>query len=323
MQSLLAAVSLRRIAENAKAVQRIAKKPLLAVVKDDAYGHGAIHVSLALEPFVSGFAVATVNEGAALRLGGVQKEILVLTPPLCREEGLRAEAYSLLSTLDSAATLHFGVKRVHLAVNTGMNRYGVRPSRVGQLLKRAQEEGVLVEGVYSHLFDPSDGGAAEKQAAYFAEAAARVKESFPAAKSHLSATGGLLLPIEADLVRCGLALYGYSQSGLPVRPAMKIYAAVSSARTAFGEGIGYARANRPYSALHTLRLGYGDGFFREGGLSAVGKLCMDACVREGRGTAGTRRLILRDFEAYAREHNTSVYEVLVNVARKAERKYQR
>lgn len=72
--------------------------------------------------------------------------------------------------------------------------------------------------------------------------------------------------------------------------------------------------------MHTLRVGYGDGFFRVGGLG-IGNLCMDACIMEGEAKVGTKKLILSDAEKYASEHGTTAYEVLVNVGKKAERKY--
>ena len=87
--------------------------------------------------------------------------------------------------------------------------------------------------------------------------------------------------------------------------------------------MGYAAAEKQYAALHTLRVGYGDGFFRAGGLGAEGKLCMDACVREGEMPFGRRVCILSDAEAYARSHGTTAYETLVNAGRRALKKYVR
>ena len=93
--------------------------------------------------------------------------------------------------------------------------------------------------------------------------------------------------------------------------------------TRFGEGIGYAADREHYGKIHTLRLGYGDGFFREGLGGAVGKLCMDAAVCTGDAPFGRRKLIVDNFEAYAARHGTSVYEALVRLASKAEKEYIR
>ncbi len=329
MQELLAVVSLNTIRRNAACVRAAARRPLIAVVKDDAYGHGAVRVAHALDKAASAFAVATVAEGAALRVAGVSKDILVLTPPLCREEALRLLAYGLIASVSSARSLALcaqsGVARAHLAVNTGMNRYGVRPDRVRAMCRMAAGEGVTFEGIYSHLYAPRDGGALAEQKKLFAVACERLEAFFPGAVCHLPATGGVLAGVRTDAVRAGLSLYGYLPEGwegaLPVRPAMRVYATVAECRRAVGSGAGYARAPHALGQVHTLRLGYGDGFFRAGGLGAVGKLCMDACVREGAARAGRRCAVLTDAARYAAEHGTSVYEVLVNVTKRAEMKY--
>ena len=175
-------------------------------------------------------------------------------------------------------------------------------------------------GVYSHLYAPEEKGALSLQEGRFLEACAGVRQSFPQAVRHLSATGGTLKGATCDAVRAGIALYGYLPEGfegLPVKPALKLYAAVGQSKQFTGGGVGYAPATKEYGALTTLRVGYGDGLFRTGGVG-IGNLCMDAAVCEGGGRAGTRRRILQDLAAYARLHHTSVYEVLVKSTAKAE-----
>ena len=332
MQELLAVISLPRIRANADAVLRLARRPLIAVVKDDAYGHGAAEVAHALRGRAEMFAVATVREGAELRIAGIGEDILVLTPPLSSEEAEKLARYELLGTISSPKSLALlaeagrrtGGVRAHLAVNTGMNRYGVSPARAGSTALSAKQCGIRVEGVYSHLYDPLNGRAAAEQSELFSRAAADVRKIFPDCMRHLSATGGLPAG-EGDAVRVGLALYGYAPDGLrlPVRPAMKLYAAVSHTCTQLGGGLGYAEAPERYGKLYTLRLGYGDGFFRAGLPGACGKLCMDACICRGEARTGRRKRVAPDLAAYAAACGTTVYEVLVNVAGKAERRYVR
>ena len=103
MQNVLTVISLKNIKANAETFKRISGKPLIAVVKDDAYGHGAETVARSLEGVVDGFAVATTDEGAALKTAGIQKDILVLTPPLCEEEVVRISYYGLVTTISSLA----------------------------------------------------------------------------------------------------------------------------------------------------------------------------------------------------------------------------
>ncbi len=330
MQETVAVVSLKNIRANAAAVCAAAKKPLIAVVKDDAYGHGGERVALELEDMAAAFAVASVTEGAALRTAGVSKPVLVLTPCLCGEEAARAAGYSLTVTVSSRAALHVLERagepvEAHLAVNTGMNRYGVREEQAGALAREAKRAGIAITGVYSHLYAPEDGAASCEQRARFVRAAARVREVFPQCVRHLSATGGLLAGDGFDAVRAGIALYGYLPQGfagaLPVRPAMKFYAAVSHRTKQVGRGAGYGEFPAR-GALHTLRVGYGDGLFRAGMEGALGALCMDACVGEGDDKFGRRRRIVADVSAYARAHGTTEYEALVRLAAKAVKIYE-
>ncbi len=324
MQSTEAEISLSGIARNAEEVCRAAGRPLIAVVKDDGYGHGAARVAHTLSSLAAMFAVATVEEGARLRVSGVDVPILVLTPALTADEAVRAVRYGLLLSLSSADALDLVIRagvpaEAHLAVNTGMNRYGFPPQGAGAACLAAKRAGIRVTGIYSHLYLPEDGAARAEQLALFARACAQAREVFPQITSHFSATGGLVAGEDgADMVRVGLALYGYQPSygTLSLSPAMRVYATVSQGSlTPVGGGAGYRRAERAYPSLHTLRYGYGDGFVRTGGV------CMDACIEEGEGRFGERRLLFSDARVYAERHGLSVYEVLVRTGRGAVRRY--
>ncbi len=326
MQSLLAVIDLNAIRNNAARIMRIAQRPLIAVVKDDAYGHGAAEVAHALSGMVCGFAVSSVEEGASLRTAGIEQNILVLTPPLSREEALRVKAYRLTASVGSLRTLRLLEKGTdaHIAVNSGMNRYGIAPDRAGVLADAAKREGIPVTGVYSHFYAPADENARGDQLRRFLAATLKVRERFPAAVRHIAATGGILSGVALDAVRAGIALYGYCPDGYSLtglRPAMKIYAAVADAHRPVGRGAGYNVNPERGTGLYTLRLGYGDGFFRSFG-PCIGTLGMDACVAKGTARPGTRKLVLSDAAAYADEHGTTAYEVLVNVSKKAEKVYR-
>lgn len=335
MQNTLALIFQERILKNAALVKARAGTDLYAVVKDDAYGHGAEKIALLLEPTVRGFAVATVLEGEALRISGIRKEILVLSPCLSEEEALAAERYGLTPTVTSLASfkllLRAGEKfgfspRAQLKINTGMNRYGIRPECADSLCRLAKSGGVEFTGVFSHFYAPEEERARERQYELFSAASERVIKFFPSAVRHLSATGGILAGAKYnfDAVRCGIALYGYLPKGfegaLPVKPAMKVYAAVSHSGMFTGGGVGYRPAQQRYRQLSTLRLGYGDGFLRAEGLGE-GDLCMDAFVKRGSAPFGKRRLVMKDASVLARKYHTIVYEVLVNVGKKAEKRY--
>ena len=324
MQNTLAIISLKRIRENAKLLKRAAGTPLIAVVKDDAYGHGGERVAHSLHGIADAFAVSTVDEGAALRCAGVEEDILVLTPPLDREEVLRISSYDLIAPITSFFVLKTALAaatdtplRVPIAVNTGMNRYGFQPRRIAEVLKKINA--FSVEGVFSHLYAPASVSHLNAQIKLFQEAAEKVKAVYPNAKSHLAATGGIFAGVKSDMVRTGIALYGYSPEGFAVagiKPAMKIYASIAHSGRTIGNGFGYGIEENVPERAHTLRLGYGDGFFRDGG-----KRCMDATVESGYARTGTRKLVLKDVSEYAKIHNTTEYEALVNVSRKAEKRY--
>ncbi len=339
MQTNIALVSLKNIRHNAACISRASgNSPLFAIVKDDAYGHGMSEVAHALSHTVSAFGVATVAEGAALRTSGITGDILVLTPPLCEEEAVRGCAYDLIFTISSQAVYSAVIKaaerhalspRAHLAVNTGMNRMGVRPDRVKSLLKRLKHSPVRIEGIYSHLYAPHDGAAREAQRELFVRASEDARELYPTIVRHLSATGGILAgeQYRFDAVRSGIALYGYLPSGfegrLPVKPAMRLYSHVVQSGKFTGGGVGYAPATRNYDRLTTVRLGYGDGLFREGLQESIGALCMDAHIREGSAKTGQRVQVVKDVCAYARRHNTIPYEVLVKMGERTVKIYER
>lgn len=332
MQVPVAAVSRKNIRNNASAVRALAQKPLIAVVKDDGYGHGAVEVARTLSGIAEGFAVGTVYEGAELRIAGVTEEILVLTPPLNAEEVVLGCGHGLTLTVASLASLNLILHsrgnfeaRAHLAVNTGMNRFGLRPELVRHACRVARAGGVELTGVFSHYYEPQNAAALEKQRTLFREAAERVRQYFPDAVRHIAATGGVLAGGELfDAVRVGIALYGYLPDGfgeaLALKPAMRLYATVAQSGTFLGGGAGYGSATKQYKKLHTLRLGYGDGLFRTGGLG-IGKLCMDACVREGRADFGKKKCVITDAAEYGRRNGTNAYEALVQMGKRAVRVY--
>ena len=133
MQEKVLKIDLQKLRENATAFKRLTDRFVYAVVKADAYGHGAIAVTSALYPVVDGFAVAIVREGIQIRTAACGKEILVFTPPATEDEVLLATRNGLTLTagdLRSAKRIVETAKKyalsvcVQVKINTGMNRYG-------------------------------------------------------------------------------------------------------------------------------------------------------------------------------------------------------
>lgn len=352
MQKVIAEINLKNIRENAKIFKSPACK-LCAVVKADAYGHGAERVTCALSDIADMFAVALLEEGIAISTAACGRQILVLTPPKSVEEAEEMIAYGLLPTVDGLVTARLVLEAannlkshafVHLKVNTGMNRYGMNASMLGRVCRYLQGTHVLVEGLYSHLYTHSKE-ICEVQRERFDRAREICKRYYPNVCFHLSATHGALLgeAYAYDMIRVGLGLYGYLPveksesekqrlySRLPaLKKAMTVTAvATHSKRYTFG-GVGYGE--RPTDGktgeyLTVYRYGYADGFPRAAdknlpiGTFESTALCMDVRIAEGRHVRGKPIKILTDAEENARRQGTSVYEVLCSVTRRAERIY--
>lgn len=344
MQENIAVVYLNRIQENAKKLRR--RLPpgtaLYAVVKANAYGHGLLPVAASLEKLCDGFVVTSVREGVFLRQGGTKRDVLVLTPPLDEEDVFLSVKHGLIVTVcdpaSAKAVVRTGEKfgfsaRVHLKVNTGMNRLGECGKEFRKVCNFLKTKGhVRVEGVYSHLYCPSEKEIARRQLTLFAAERMTAEDRFGRLNAHLAASGGVLAGEEfcLDGVRTGICLYGYAPSGMEekarrigLRPAMEVYTHVLQSHGFSGGGIGYRQAEKAYGALSVCRLGYADGFFRGGGaLHAEGNLCMDSSIIEGKSRSGEKKLVFADATELARQQNTIVYEVLCNATRRARFEYR-
>ena len=257
---------------------------LLAVVKADAYGHGASACARALERKVWGFGVSLVEEGIELRRAGVQAPIVVLGSffGLGHRDVVAYRLTPVVSQVDDVerfgrALIDLGVKRfaVHLKIDTGMSRLGVQPGEVGSLLAAVAAQPLIeVSGVCTHLAEADTGSeaATELQLERFARA---LSEVTAASRSPLvvhvanSAAIRRFPSTHRDLVRPGLALYGISPSDLAsypgLRPVLAWRTRVVAVRTvAPGVGVSYGGtfvAAAP-TRIATIPIGYADGYHR-------------------------------------------------------------
>lgn len=345
MQENIAVVYLNRIRDNARRIGRLLPPcvKLYAVVKANAYGHGILPVAEAIEPLCDGFVVTSVVEGMFLRQGGIRKEVLVLTPPLDGEDVFYAATHDLTLTVCDFASAKIVVGAserfrlspiVHLKVNTGMNRLGECGKSFRKVCNYLKSAGhARVQGIYSHLYCPSDRESALRQRLLFLSERAVAEERFGRLTAHLAASGGVLQGEEfcMDAVRVGICLYGYAPTGLEgaaqplgLRPAMELYTHVLQSHDFIGGGIGYRQATKSYGRLSVCRLGYADGFFRGGGvMNAEGNLCMDSLILSGKGHSGQRKQVFSDGKLLAEGQGTIVYETLCNATRRASFEYRR
>lgn len=314
--------NLSALAHNAHTIQS-ALAPgcrLMAVVKADAYGHGALPVARRLEAMgIKDFAVACLEEGIALRRSGIQGTILILgyTPP---ELASQLHRWKLTQTVADAAHGQALAAcqlplSVHLALDTGMHRLGI-PSEDRNALRRLYElPGLHVEGVFSHLcvsdsLSPENLSFTRLQLDRFYEAIRWLKEHHLApGETHIQASYGIwnLPPQPCSLARAGIALYGVCSDDSPtvqtldLKPVLSLRARVTCVRTlAPGEGAGYGlafRANQPRQ-LAVVAIGYADGLPRslpqQGGevllhgmhCPMVGHMCMDQLLVDVTGLPG-------------------------------------
>ena len=335
MQRSLAVVNLENVKKNALIVkERAGNAKICAVVKCDAYGHGAIAISHALENDIDCFAVAIIDEGVQLKISGVSKDVLVLQPALCEIEVLRAVNFDLILTIASIEDFtliktvcdKFNVTvRAHLKCNTGMNRLGFDYWQFSNAcLNIKSEKRIIIEGIYSHFYLPENKMESSAQFNLFIRFCLFAERVFGKIIKHISATGGLFSnkDYSLDMVRVGIALYGYFPRGIKsenkLYPAMQVYARAVQNRKYETGGIAYGKTNFKYSDITTLRLGYGEGFFRSGKIGNINNLCMDSFVIGKKYQRGELVPVMLDADVYAKKHNTISYEVLCSVSKRAE-----
>ena len=287
-RSTRAVVDLGAVSRNVAAIrERIGDhRGLMAIVKADAYGHGAVPV--AREALASGadwLGVTFPEEGLALRQAGIRARILVLGLMQPEEARMVAEA-GLDQTVASADTLvaldragaHVSKRiSVHLKIDTGMGRIGTSPEEAVPLARQVGRFPHLeLTGVFSHLATADQGEksfALQQVAAFERVLAGLDRAGIQVPLRHLANSAALLDLPQAwyDLVRPGLAVYGLYPSAevrrsIELEPAMSLVTQVAAVRTLpAGSSIGYGRTfttRKAASRIATLPLGYADGLSR-------------------------------------------------------------
>jgi alanine racemase len=311
-------VSEAAITANALSLRRNlgAGTSLMAVVKADGYGHGAVPVARAAAAGgASCFGVATLQEGVELRQAGIDHPVLVLGNLTQPEELRTCLHWRLMPTLSGmreallCQNLASGSGRrlpVHLKLDTGMARLGA-PWQEGPRLVAAIQalDSVRLAGVYSHLADADAPGAGEdpltrQQRLCFEEVLSGLRQQGldPGCRHLANSAGTLRSPaLHYDLVRVGLALYGQRPADhlgtrLPLRSAMRVRARVSLIREVpAGVGVSYGHrfVTQRRSRLAVVGIGYADGvprllsnrlrvLFAGRSIPQVGAITMDQLV---------------------------------------------
>ena len=284
---------------------------LLAVVKDEAYGHGALEVAqVAVEEGTWGFGLSTLEEAMVLRDGGITVPLLLLGErqeaelEWCAAHDLTVclnESHNVRALAKIAAKLGKRVP-VHVKIHTGMSRYGVRWDEALPLIEHVlAEKSLLLEGVMTHFSqsDEIDKTFANLQFARFQEILRALEAKGITVKlRHACNSGGFLdLPqAHLDMVRTGILMYGIFPSQVcrrieGIEPVMSVKAKIAAIQKlkpgeVVGYGMRYTAATERRVAV--LPIGYGDGFPRvrnEGGAlihghlaPLIGGIAMDALM---------------------------------------------
>ena len=283
-------VDLAAIVANARTVRAVTGVEVVAVVKADGYGHGAVAVARALTAAraVAGFGVSLVEEGVALRDAGVLSPVLVMGPSQRggEDDMVMAGLTPVIASAEEMAALAGVARRrgrtidAHLKVDTGMGRLGVAEAEAPGLAAEAAAAGIAIIGLMTHFAcadtdDPDEPASMTRaQLRRFGDVDRAVTAvGAPLRVRHAANSSGALLFPEArlDLVRTGIAIFGHGRwpAGTPQRgapqAAMRLVTEVAQLRTiAPGASVGYGatwRAERT-SRVAVLPLGYADGLPR-------------------------------------------------------------
>ena len=288
---------------------------ILAVVKADAYGHGAIEIAKTLiDSGAAGLCLATIDEAVELRKHGIDVPMMTLgfTDPTRFKDAVKYDveqsvySYEIARELSEEALAQGKTCKIHIKLDTGMGRIGFKTdgSETEEIVKACTLPGIEPYGVFSHfaVADTDDDEYTKEQYRRFMNQIEELgAKGIRFTKRHICNSAGILRfpEMHLDLVRAGIILYGLMPPGCPkpvvdidLKPVMNWYAKVIHVKTVpVGATISYGRhftAERP-TEVTTVGIGYADGLSRKlsngfelviGGKKCpiIGNICMDMCM---------------------------------------------
>ena len=310
-----AEIDLDKIAFNMRNIKNVAgDREVIAVIKADAYGHGAVELAeVLLENGASRFAVAIITEAIELRESGIKAPIMILgyTPIEFGEDLIKYDIEQTVYDLEyakqlSEIALKMGKKaKIHIALDTGMGRIGFMPNEesLNEVLEIASLDGIETVGIFTH-FSTADEEDKEYTNYQFAKIQNFIKmllnNGVNIPIKHVSNSGAIIdLPeTYLDAVRAGIILYGYYPSNevnkerLSIEPALTLKAKIGHVKKLEkGMYVSYGRTFKTErdSIIATLPIGYADGYSRllsgkakvivNGKFAnVIGRICMDQCM---------------------------------------------
>jgi alanine racemase len=355
-------INVANLEHNLKQIHQSVQKPLIPVLKADAYGHGAVVLSkiLSAYDFVYGFAVASIDEALSLREVSPRTNIMILgiSPEWSMEAAVSHDIELTLVNYESALKLNEIAKnnktkaKVHIKLDTGMNRIGFRAadteSSINEIHKIEKLNHLEIKSLFSHFASPSDRKFSEMQIALFDA----VTKDFNCPRHMASSQIARELPSSRyDMVRCGIELYGlHSQSAgikdtqVNLRPLMSLFARINFIKTILqGESVSYGQSWTALTdtQIATLPLGYADGlnrhlsnkiygYCKNNKIKQVGLITMDQVMFDiGNGNnikIGDAVELLGEhlpIDQWCRELDTISYEIIVSFNMRLPRVYTR
>lgn len=315
MRAVWAEVNLDNLEFNMQQIRKKAKsKEIIAVIKADAYGHGALDIAETLiENGATRFAVAMVSEGIELRKGGFKCPIMILgyTAPGLINDLLKYDIeqtvynYEYAKIISEAAEKNKVQAKIHIKIDTGMGRIGFLPNdeSAEEIYKISRLPNIIIEGIFSH-FSTAD----EKNKEYSHEQLNKfnmfydklINKEIKINIRHIANSAAIMELPEShfEAVRPGIILYGYYPSkevlkqNLDLKPVLSLKASIAHIKKLpAGEYISYGRKYKTdkETIIATLPIGYADGYTRmlynkanviiNGTLApVVGNICMDQCM---------------------------------------------
>lgn len=349
-----AKINLGHIRDNVDAQYAKVHKPMIAIIKANAYGHGYKEVASLLKdhPHIAMFAVATLKEAVDLRHLGVTQDILILGAvpvvdlKIAVENDISLTLFSFEYLQDIYAH-HVYEKpvKVHIGLDTGMNRIGLKSrAELDRMMRLIDPKIIDVQGVFTHFATadmPSLDHEYEKQLALFKTMIAGYDfkyvhcDNSAAMMYHDSQCG--------NLCRIGISMYGLDPSGAEnpeLKQAMSLYTKVVMVKvTPKGEKIGYGMTytTQEDEYIATLPIGYADGFIRANQgrevyingkfYPIVGRVCMDQMMVRVDETVKAHDVVEIfgehiSLSRMARELNTISYEIVCLISPRVERVYE-
>lgn len=305
-------IDLDAISNNIKAAKETLSMgtKIMAIIKADGYGHGAVPIARELSGLVDAYGVAIVEEGIELRNAGINKPILILGYTAV-EQISEVIAYDITQTvfqyevaklMDEEAKRQGKIAKVHIKLDTGMGRIGYQPCKesIEEIVRISKLENIDIEGIYTHFAcaDMKDKTSANEQLSKFITFTKELNQAgVNTPIMHASNSAGIMDMNYAnlDMVRCGITTYGLypseevNKSNLVIKPAMELKTHISFVKELGpGHGIGYGSTfiTDKTMTIATVPVGYADGYSRAlsnkgrvlvRGKSApiIGRVCMD------------------------------------------------